>query len=280
MKCAFLKAARVPLVAAFAMSALPALGADLYGYGAKDAPMDVMPSFWSGFYLGVNGGYAWGAAASQLSASAIENGDLAGGTATKGYWSNGGFGGGQFGYNLQRHNLVFGFETDIQGAGIRGKGAAEAVSLTDQAVTSDAGAKSNLDWFGTLRGRVGYAFGSTLVYATAGLAYGEVRDSLTLSVTSNNALPTQNAPGASKDLTTAGYVVGGGVETSITPSWSVKAEYQFIDLGSSRLSTSKDIPWGVSATDSGSASAKFDHSYNTIRFGLNYKFNQGYEPLK
>jgi outer membrane immunogenic protein len=274
MNCAFLKAARVPLAAAFAFTALPALAADLYGsgFGSKDGNVYEMPPVWSGFYLGLNGGYAWEATASALSATAAANGG-APGTASGNYWTDGGFGGVQFGYNLQRDRLVFGIETDIQAAGIGGKTALGAVSA-DQSVDTSAVAKSNLDWFGTLRGRAGYAFGSTLVYATGGFAYGGVRDSLALSATSIHGTA---AGQVSKDITAAGYTVGAGVETAMSPSWSVKAEYQYIDLGTSSLSTSTGIP---DSTDTGGASASFDHSYHTMRVGVNYKFSQTYEPLK
>ena len=53
-----------------------------------------------------------------------------------------------------------------------------------------------------------------------------------------------------------------------------------MDLNSTRLSTNNDIPYGVSSVDNGNASAQFNHTYQTIRLGLNYRFNQTYEPLK
>ena len=75
-------------------------------------------------------------------------------------------------------------------------------------------------------------------------------------------------------------MVGGGVETALTPSWSVKAEYQYINLGSTNLSTADDgFSYGA-GTGNGDASAKFDHIYHTARLGLNYKINQPYEALK
>ena len=104
--------------------------------------------------------------------------------------TEGGFGGGQLGYNLQRDRFVFGIETDIQGAAIKGNTYSEAIiananpALTLPALETGAGAKSTLDWFGTVRGRLGYSagnalfFGNTLLYATGGFAYGGVRDSL------------------------------------------------------------------------------------------------------
>jgi len=280
MKCAFPKAARVPLAAMFAFTALPALAADLYGsgFGGKDGSAYDVPPIWHGFYLGLNGGYAWEAKASSLNATAAKDGDLEPGTEAGHFQTNGGFGGAQFGYNMQRARLVFGIETDIQASAIGGKTALTAFSTDLTSVETSASARSNLDWFGTLRGRLGYAFGGTLVYGTGGFAYGGLRDSLSETVSSVNGDPESAA--RRKDFTAVGYAVGAGVETAITPSWSVKAEYQYIDFGTSRLSASSSISYGVGNEDTGSASATLDHSYHTVRLGVNYKFNQAYEPLK
>lgn len=278
MKCVYVKLLSIPLAAAFA--ALPAYGADLYapGVSAKDAPMyDAVPN-WTGFYLGVNGGYGWGAARSTLSTAAIDNGVLitalppAGDTSK--FWTSGGFGGGQLGYNLQRDRFVFGIEADIQSADITGKAFSESVTGN---ITTDAWVKSRLDWFGTVRGRLGYSYGGSLIYATGGFAYGGVRDSL---------IQTVNATAAGSDgrnATLTGYTVGGGLEYALTPVWSVKAEYQYINLGTVNLAASNDVVYGSgidTGTGTGSSSAKLDHTYHTVRLGLNYKINQVYEPLK
>src|SRR5262249_15511246 len=124
----------------------------------------------------------------------------------------GGFGGGQIGYNVQRGNLVFGIEADIQGSGIGDKGF----------VATLAGFKSDLDYFGTVRGRLGYALGTSLLYATGGFAYGGIRNEI------DTAFPVI----AFKSHETAtGYTIGGGWEYMFSPAWSVKAEYQYINLG-------------------------------------------------
>ena len=155
MKSVFVSAVRVPLAIAFVAVAFSAQAADLYdhgGAGMKDAPYyDAVPN-WTGFYLGVNGGYGWTAQPTRLNASAIEDTLAAVNTSSK-LWPEGGFGGGQLGYNVQRDRFVFGVEADIEGAGISGKTGTEA-SLSGRVIT-DAWAKSTLDWFGTLRGRAG-----------------------------------------------------------------------------------------------------------------------------
>ena len=147
-------------------------------------------------------------------------------------WTTGGFGGGQLGYNFQRDRFVYGVEADIQGSSLAGNAYSEAASTH---ITTGASAKSSLDWFGTVRARAGYTYGGSLVYATGGFAYGGARDSLSQSV--NSGVATNSASGSS---TFTGYAVGGGVETVLTPSWSVKAEYQYINLGSTSLSTAND----------------------------------------
>lgn len=292
MKYAFLKTYRLPLAAAFAFAAFSAQAADLYapGFGAKDSPYAV-PS-WTGFYLGVNGGYGWGESSTLNTSAYLDaldgDGNPGAGTSTYGSSSltpEGGFGGGQLGYNLQRDRVVFGVEADIQGASITGSTFSEA-NNSDGTVVTDAWAKSTLDWVGTVRGRVGYSFGGYLLYATGGLAFGGVKDSLSWSVTSQSPdTPATVNGSASSNTTLTGYVIGAGFETAITPSWSVKAEYQYIDLGSTTLSgNSGSIPWTcaeeTTCNDSGGASTKINHTYDTVRLGLNYKINQSYDPLK
>jgi outer membrane immunogenic protein len=246
-----------------------ASAADIYSGGStKDAPAYAPVASWTGFYAGVNGGYAWG-----------NDGKLSAEACKYCYWygpydegkktlsPEGGFGGGQIGYNWQgvlHPHFVFGIEADIQGGDITGSSSLKL--LHGHAAAS---AKSELDWFGTVRGRLGYAIDNVLFYGTGGFAYGSVKD--TLSVTP----PWGNAKSAKKDETETGYVVGGGVEYKFNPSWSLKAEYQFLDFGSDKLS--KDAgncySWAT-------ASLKSDHSYNTVRAGLNYHFGNTYEPLK
>src|SRR5208337_5154757 len=130
---------------------------DMYrggGYGPAYAEVN-----WSGFYAGVNGGGAWSDFSDQLAYPGTIGGVS----------PSGGFGGGQIGYNWQsfwRSHVVFGVEADIQGAGISDKrtdGFGDAV-------------KSDLNYFGTIRGRIGYALDSSLVYFTSGFAYGGIKN--------------------------------------------------------------------------------------------------------
>jgi outer membrane immunogenic protein len=241
-----------------------ASAADLNSGGStKDAPIYLTPPTWTGFYIGVNGGYAWA------------NKDLLDGAAfccRYGYDEQvnklapaGGFGGGQIGYRLQKDRLVFGIEFDIQASVIQDSA---SVSLLDQ--FASVSAKSELDWFGTLRGTLGYSFDSFLVYATGGLAFGGVKDTL------RGADYYGAAFAASKDDTRTGSVVGGGFEYKINPSISIKTEYQHIDLGKSTFEGIAGYEYcGVAGL------GKFDHVYDTVRVGLNWHLGgSAYEPLK
>jgi outer membrane immunogenic protein len=179
---------------------------------------------------------------------------------TASFDSKGWFGGGQIGYNWRPlgaggykdgpayGNFVFGVEADIQGADITGSG-------TVSGNAGSAVARTSLDWFGTVRGRLGYAFDNVLLYGTGGLAFGGVQDKLTTAVTA--------------DVTRTGFAAGGGVEYAFNPAWSAKVEYLYFDLGDVTLKNGNGL-----------ATAVFEHEYNTVRAGVNYHLLPGYEPLK
>lgn len=136
-------------------------------------------------------------------------------------------GGVQGGYQWQTGNFVYGGETDIQISG---------------ADDTFAPFKFANPWFGTLRARGGYAVNNLLFYATVGLAYGGMR---------------ADSGALSESKTTIGWTVGGGVEVGLTPNWTAKAEYLYIDLASRRFS----VTGASNAIDS-----------NLLRLGVNYHF--------
>ncbi|MGA7323472.1 MAG: outer membrane beta-barrel protein [Rhodomicrobium sp.] len=220
---------------------------------------------WTGFYIGINGGPGWSLSSDLAAVFDIPPANPSGPANSLGFSSKfnatGGFGGGHIGYDWQRERIVYGFEADLQEADING-------SMRLAGGGAFATADTSLDWFGTVRGRLGYTFGNALLYATGGFAFGGVEDKLTL------VNPITNPPlsAASKNQTATGYSVGGGLESFFSSAWSVKIEYQYIDLGSDTLSTA--LISGETAT------AKFVHVYDTIRVGLNYHIPAGYEPLR
>jgi outer membrane immunogenic protein len=225
--------------------------------GLKDAP--VYSPGWTGWYAGVNGGYGWKSGSDTDEVTAFNGVSNVTILTVTGAEPAGGFGGGQIGYTIvQRGPLVIGLETDIQGAGINDTRHG-VDSLTKFFPTTTT---TNIDWFGTFRARVGYAWEDTLIYATGGLAYGGVENKLNVV-----ALAPFNR--ASNNGTETGFSVGGGVEYKVNPAWSVKAEYQFIDLGSQILTFTPGV-----------GTREIDNNFHTVRAGVNYHLLPAYEPLK
>jgi outer membrane immunogenic protein len=164
---------------------------------------------WAGLYLGGNLGYAWGS---------IDN------NPTK---PSGFAGGVQAGYNFQTGPWVFGIEGDIQAGG---------------AEQTFAPWKFSNPWFGTVRGRAGYALNNVLFYGTGGLAFGELR-ATTFGLTESN--------------TNAGWTLGVGAEMGFAPNWSAKVEYLYVDLANSNFV--------VTGESNG-------YRFGLIRAGVNYHF--------
>src|SRR6478752_1243874 len=190
-----------------------ARAADLYGSRAPYTVYQPLKNAfsWAGPYLGGTLGYEWGT----VSNNPTKPGGFVGGVTA--------------GYNWQQPNSqwVFGVEGDIQATG---------------ADDTFAPWKFSNPWFGTVRGRVGYALSNILFYGTGGLAFGEL---------------TGQTFGLSESHTTAGWTAGVGAEFGFAQNWSAKVEYLYIDLSDSRFSIT-----GVSN----------GYQFGLIRAGVNYHF--------
>ena len=182
-----------------ALAAAPsAQAADLGLAPLYKAPPPATAAYnWSGFYLGANGGGAFGD--SRWQGTGNGKVDLSGGMA-----------GGTAGFNWQTGSVVLGVEGDIDWGGLSGS--------TASAACPGGSCGSSETWLSTVRGRAGYAFDRFLPYVTGGLAVGDIRAA------------TPGLPGGS--ATNTGWTVGGGVEFALPGNWSAKAEYLHVDLGS------------------------------------------------
>ena len=246
--------------AAFALIS-SAHAADLAAAGGyRDDPSSPV-STWTGFYAGVSGGYGWNSNDQNLTIADYKPASIAVGQFGTPQ-SDGGFGGVQIGYNWQVRyfgpQFVLGVETDLQGAWVEGKDR----ELTTSPYSNGVAAASKLDWFGTFRGRLGYTVDRTLLYATGGFAYGGVNNSFVSTNLANSA----NFVSLRRDDTQIGYVIGGGLEHKMSPAWSVKLEYQYLDFGS------QDYAGSYTLTGHRVVLSDVDQQYSTIRLGLNYKF--------
>ena len=227
-----------------------AAAADLPARAMAPAPYVAAPIFtWTGFYVGVNGGYGGDENTYPITTP------LAPITATFKLTSSGGFGGGQIGYNYQFGSFVAGVEADIQGSDIKGEISADA-SIFGVGIGASAG--SDLRYFGTARGRIGYAFfDRAMVYATGGYAYGDTRSFFNFNLGGA-------AAAGSKTMNLSGYAVGAGIEYALTPNWTVKTEYLYLDFGKKSIS---------SFAQNGIADVDIRTRAHTVKIGLNYKFS-------
>lgn len=221
---------------------------------------------WSGFYAGGHIGDAWGNSNWTASSTAMPIPGLSGSFGLfqpfDGFKDTGSFFEGlQGGYNYMLPNrLVVGGEADVSfpsfpnSAGISIGGTSPFTSPTLGAVSYGETVLS----FGTVRGRIGYAPGNWLFYATAGFAW--TYDQLTL---------TQSTTGASASpfLWRLGWVVGAGVEVPVAPHWTARLEYLFTDYGISSAMFSA----GAQRIDS-------DFTQQELRAGLNYRFSNDATP--
>lgn len=215
---------------------VPAFAADMPVKAQRYAPVQMYN--WSGFYVGIHGGYGWA------------NFDAPAGAAGFDRRLDGGFIGGQVGFNWQAAGSpwVLGVEFDSAGANID-----TGSNVTLGGVTG--GLSSEVDYLGSLRFRGGYAWDRTMLYGTVGLGWArnEVRSAV--------AFPGFFAAG-SQHNTNVGVAAGFGLEHAFAGPWSAKIEYVY---------------YGLDREHYGLAASAYNPDLNihTVKVGLNYRFGQG-----
>lgn len=211
------------------------------------APVRVVqpvPFTWTGFYVGGSAGFI----SNNTTGDDIGDGSGGGTVNSQGTYHIGGVGGlfgGNVGYNYQfAPNWVLGIEADIAGS-----------TLSNYAYQDIFGSEvySKLSALGTVRARIGYAFDRMLVYATGGLAYGDVHNRASFQQLPRDTIDQSNWR--------TGWTAGGGLEYALTNNWTVRAEGLYVDLGSvTTLNPLSGCRFG------------FKNAYVLGRLGLNYKF--------
>lgn len=213
-----------------------AFAADLPTYqGPEAAVQPTTPTKavnWTGFYAGVQGGYAFGDASAPY-------GFAAGGPYTSSQDAadqTGFFGGVHAGYDYQIDKIVLGVEGELEYSDVGGD---------DGGSGGDVNALNN-NWQGSLRGRVGYAVDSVLLYGTAGAAF-------------MNA--TATAPSGTDSADFAGWTAGLGLEYAVSDHLSARAEYRYTNFGKSEAN-----PSGTTYYEN------YNPTGNSVRLGLSYRF--------
>lgn len=239
-------------VAALALSTA-AFAADLPVVPPEEA---VAPWTWTGFYIGINGGGAFG---EYGDFDFIENGVTL--DSFSALEEDGGFFGGQVGYNYQLDsNWVLGVEGDIQKSWIDGDFAGLPADIDAGATgLDDLVGEFDVNWFATLRGRVGYAWDRTLFYATGGVAFADIDQNFDMEFDNGDTASLSN-----EDDVNVGFTVGAGIEHYFTDHVSLKLEYQFLDFGT--------VSSTGTSVDGDSVVIERDTSFHTVRAGINYKF--------
>jgi outer membrane immunogenic protein len=275
---------------ALAISAAPALASDLPSRKEPPPPPYFAPapvSNWTGFYLGLNAGGTFGgddniymtsgALSPNIDAAAISA--IGSGTGNSNF---GGFiGGGEIGYNWKlAPTIVAGVEADIQGVAAGGgdssfASAAPGVLNPTHTFNGAVTVSRNLDYLGTLRGRVGYlATPSLLLYATGGLAYGGASlSSSFLGAEANGAGAPVGASysGVANSGTQVGWTAGGGLEWMFAPHWSAKIEYLYYDLGTVSIGGPLQL-YGPLGAGLGASQTSAQFNGHVVRAGVNYHF--------
>jgi iron complex outermembrane receptor protein len=197
---------------------------------------------WTGIYLGLNGGFTFGASNWTDSVTAGSTGNFG----TSGFVF-----GGTVGANYQVGSVVFGIDADGDWADASGFGTFTASALCG------GGCFTTSSWLSTVRGRAGYAFDRFLIYGTGGAAFGNVRANF-----SNDPVTSSIE---------ARWTVGAGVEVALARNWSAKAEYLFVDFADGSCTTNCAIADASGTPIVPNVAVKFNESI--VRGGINYRFS-------
>jgi outer membrane immunogenic protein len=148
---------------------------------------------------------------------------------------------------------VFGVETDLSYADIKGSTIGTDPASGNCAVPANPNCESTIRALGTARGRLGLAWQNLLPYVTGGLAYANLHGAEGVTGT-----------GGSGSKWVPGWTIGAGLEGILAPNWSVKAEYLYVDLGRHEVFT--DVFGGVPTPES------LRETAHIVRVGVNYRF--------
>jgi outer membrane immunogenic protein len=240
---------------------------------------------YSGFYLGVNGGYSWGTSKTSTSTSYVPGSyflqsDVSQinqhGAATVS--PNNIMGGIDGGYNIQTYNVVFGVEADLNAF------SASSPRTTTVGYTSSPGysftlfSKTATSWLITLRPRIGYAYHGVLLYLTGGAALAQIKSYQSFMDNFVNGVPSHAAASTNTIINKLGWSAGGGLEYAVSQNVTIKGEYLFVKF--SNVNSVGQLHFNPAFTASVipplTRSAPFYNeaglSASLFRVGVNYNF--------
>ena len=196
---------------------------------------------WSGVYVGATVGYGW----ADTNVTDLDFYSFSSFGDTEFDFDSDGILGGVFvGANWQSGNFVYGVEADISATDI------ENTVENTMIPGSGESFSNNIDWFGTIRGRLGYAMDRTLVYATGGVAFADVESSYNDPLDDTFFIASDTA---------WGWTIGAGAEYALTDNWTLRGEYLYVDL--------EDLQGSFDGYR-----FDFDNDMHVVRLGAAYKF--------
>jgi outer membrane immunogenic protein len=266
-----MRQALIAIIGFAVLISTPTLAADI---ATKAPPKPVAaPHTWTGWYVGVTAGYGFGNTSQSLSNDAGEAnvGPPSTHPLPSGLHPDGFVGGVEAGYNYQTGSFLAGLDADFSYSGLRQT--ASAIGPPFIGGTLQTTVTTKLDWFGTVRGRLGVLpTNNLLLYGTGGFAYGDVQTS-TIGV--NVAAPPCNGPGgfiycASGKTSgiSVGWTAGAGLQYALSSHWMIKAEYLYIDLGKKSV-TYPDLD---APLPGGTFTSTTNFTANIVRVGADYAF--------
>jgi outer membrane immunogenic protein len=266
------------------LTAGSAFAADLPARVAAPAPYIAAPIFtWTGFYVGLNAGAGWNNGNNGVSTTVNTVVNPIYGFNNNSNNNTGFTGGVEAGYNMQFGSFVAGVEADINYIDRNRNGSggvfptAPAGAGTDFLVSQ--GGNSN-NWFGTLRGRLGFAFDRFLVFGTGGLAFGGNSGNGGSVLQRNYSIATVGTPFAltgtgGNSSSNVGWALGGGAEYAFSNSMSFKVEYLHVSLGNNHNQTFTTASGGAlnPAYAGGQLiSVNNKNKFDIVRAGVNFRF--------
>lgn len=241
---------------------------------------------WTGFYAGVNAGWAWSRSDASTGADCSAPASPPGYLCTTGFSApavlvtaagsgsldgDGFTGGVQAGFNWQANNFVYGVELDFGAFDI---GASRSViGSYGAAIPGGIFTITNAvdtDWLFTARARLGWTFSNVLLYATGGLAVTNIATSNAFSDAVGGPTTPFVVGAWGRSETKLGWTIGAGLEWALGRHWSVKAEYLYLDFGS--VGASGILDTLIPGTYTQGISTSVDVTAHIARAGVNFRF--------
>jgi outer membrane immunogenic protein len=206
---------------------------------------------WTGFYIGVHGGYSWNSSDWNSTLSGLP-------FASQSQDSSGALGGIHAGANQQFGNWVLGLEADYSLIDAEGSSSVLPPNSTPDVRSI---AQSKIEWLATFTSRFGYAFDRSLVYVKGGVAGAKFKERWSLQ-----AGPAAFFDGGNEINTRVGWTVGAGFEYAFSNNWTASIEYDYLDFGT------KEVMFVLNTGGGFPVNQSIENKLHLVKFGVHYRF--------